>query len=97
MKIRIRNTRLGCAGKRAVLAALLCLPWCPAGADSTIPATENKIETVSPAPEGYRPLPVTEFVVMAEENGSYQIAVGVEHTAKATETDAWIKKILSEN
>lgn len=50
------------------------------------------METVNSIPEGYRPLPVTEFVVEAEKNDTYDVAVGVEYSGKVTDAMDWIEK-----
>ncbi|HAT1685464.1 TPA: hypothetical protein I8Y21_006334 [Klebsiella oxytoca] len=53
------------------------------------------METVSQVPEGYRPLPVTEFVVDAEKNDTYDIAVGVEYPGKPSDAQEWIEKNIT--
>lgn len=81
--------------RRAGLAALLlCLPlWASAqetaGITTTTRDTMNMTE-ISPSaiPEGYSPLPVTEFVVDAEKNDTYILSFGVQDNA--IDQNQWI-------
>lgn len=50
------------------------------------------METVNSIPEGYRPLPVTEFVVDVEKNDTYTVIVGVEFPGKPSDAQEWLEK-----
>ncbi|EIE7938720.1 hypothetical protein LDT72_004866 [Salmonella enterica] len=86
MKAYISDNRLRYV---AVLVALLCLPAYGTAAGTTVPVTgEHQMETVSQVPEGYRPLPVREFVVDAEKNDTYILSLGVQD--EAIDQNNWI-------
>ncbi|EAQ6363959.1 hypothetical protein ACLH9T_004750 [Salmonella enterica] len=92
MKVYMKDNRLWREVKRAMLVGLLCLPFYSAIAEPITPVTGGKMETDNSIPEGYRPLPVTEFVVEAEKNDTYDVAVGVEYSGKVTDAMDWIEK-----
>lgn len=73
----MRGNRSWHTGRRVALAALLCLSGLCSAAESGGAVTGGNMETANHVPEGYRSLPVTEFVVDAEKNDTYIISIGV--------------------
>lgn len=91
MKAYMKDSRVWLAMGRTVLALLFCLSGGAVVAMPTGPVRGGKMEIIT-VPEGYRSLPVTEFVVEAEKNGTYDVAIGVEYTGNVTDAMDWIEK-----
>lgn len=95
MKVYGKDKGLWQEVKRAVMTGLLCLPFFSAIAEPITSVTGGNMETVNSIPEGYRPLPVTEFVVEAEKNDTYDVTVGVEYSGKVTDAMDWIEQNIT--
>ncbi|ECG5644608.1 hypothetical protein E1K64_23295 [Salmonella enterica subsp. enterica serovar Poona] len=89
----MKDNRIWREVKRAMLAGLLCLPLCTVTAEPVTTMTGGEMETTDPVPEGYRPLPVTEFVVEAEKNDTYILSIGVKNQRIGQENDFLTEKV----
>ncbi|ECJ4508473.1 hypothetical protein HX910_005107 [Salmonella enterica] len=89
MKVYGNGNWRGLTASLAGLAVLLCLPWYGVTAVSKVPVIKTASgETMWKIPEGYRPLPVREFVVDAEKNDTYILSLGVQD--EAIDQNNWI-------
>lgn len=77
MKVYGNGNWRGLTASLAGLTVLLCLSWHGVTAVSKVPVIKTASgETMWKIPEGYRPLPVREFVVDAEKNDTYILSLG---------------------
>ncbi|ECI3619821.1 hypothetical protein DNV77_25425 [Salmonella enterica subsp. enterica] len=89
MKVYGNGNWRGLTASLAGLAVLLCLSWYGVTAVSKVPVIKTASgETMWKIPEGYRPLPVREFVVDAEKNDTYILSLGVQD--EAIDQNNWI-------